>query len=82
MEIVKLIFKIILTIIRIPFTIWYVVMGLPFKALFLISHFFSWLAQLVGVSESFLVMDKGLGMLLAIITFEWASLVKFYHFHW
>ncbi len=75
MNVLKIILKVLLTIIRVPFTIWYVVLGLVFKFFLL----YEIAAIKLGVMQ-----DHGTRMdfFVAITTFEWASLVKFYHFHW
>lgn len=80
MNVVKIILKVLLTIIRIPFTIWYIVVGLPWKVFSFIVNILGKIASVMGVK--FDSMPDGIGFLVAIITFEWASLVKFYHFHW
>lgn len=82
MNIVKLILKIILTIIRIPFTIWYVVMGLLFWVFFLICKCFKKIESILGIKDGSMDLPKGIEVTTAVLTFEWASLVKFYHFHW
>ena len=74
MNVVKIILNVLLTIIRIPFTIWYVVIGLLFKVLSIIE---SLMVKTGELKKTFLV-----GIFTAILTFEWASLVKFYHFYW
>ena len=82
MEIVKLIFKILLTIIRIPFTIWYVVIGLPFWLFFLICKLFMKIGLILGIKDNNMDLPAGIEGTTAILTFEWVSLVKFYHFKW
>lgn len=74
MNVLKIIGKVLLTILRIPFTIWYVVIGLILKFLSVVEEL------MVKFGEK----DKASlgGKVLAILTFEWASLVKFYHFYW
>ena len=74
MNVVKIILNVLLTIIRIPFTIWYVVIGLLFKVLSIIE---SLMVKTGELKKTFLD-----GIFTAILTFEWASLVKFYHFYW
>lgn len=74
MNVVKIILNVLLTIIRIPFTIWYVVIGLILKFLSVVEKL------MVKFGEK----DKASlgGKVLAILAFEWASLVKFYHLYW
>lgn len=74
MNVVKIILNVLLTIIRIPFTIWYVVIGLLFKVLSIIE---SLMVKTGELKKTFLG-----GIFTAILTFEWASLVKFYHLYW
>ena len=74
MNVVKIILNVLLTIIRIPFTIWYVVIGLLFKVLSIIE---SLMVKTGKLKKTFLC-----GIFTAILTFEWASLVKFYHLYW
>lgn len=74
MDVVKTILKVLLTIIRVPFTIWYVVAGLVLKIITIFEKLMVWAGQARGSSP--------LGLICAIVTFEWASIVKFYHFHW
>ncbi len=64
MTVVKIILKVILTIIRIPFTIWYIIIGACW-----------WL----GVVSKILKRDSFANTVNAIITMEFASLTKFYH---
>ena len=64
MKVVKIILKVILTIIRIPFTIWYIIIGACW-----------WL----GVVSKILKRDSFANTVNAIITMEFASLTKFYH---
>ena len=74
MNVLKIIGKVLLTILRVPFTIWYVVIGLILKFLSVFEKL------MVKFGEK----DKASlgGKVLAILTFEWASLVKFYHLYW
>ena len=64
MTVVKIILKVILTIIRIPFTIWYIIIGACW-----------WL----GVVSKILKRDSFANTVNAIITMEFVSLTKFYH---
>lgn len=74
MNVLKIIGKVLLTILRVPFTIWYVVIGLILKFLSVFEKL------MVKFGEK----DKASlgGKVLAILAFEWASLVKFYHLCW
>lgn len=74
MNVLKIIGKVLLTILRVPFTIWYVVIGLILKFLSVVEKL------MVKFGEK----DKASlgGKVLAILAFEWASLVKFYHLYW
>lgn len=74
MNVVKIILNVLLTIIRIPFTIWYVVIGLILKFLSVIEKLMVKFGEIKEASLG--------GIVFAILTFEWASLVKFYHFYW
>ena len=64
MTVVKIILKVILTIIRIPFTIWYIIIGA---------------CWCLGVVSKILKRDSFANTVNAIITMEFASLTKFYH---
>ena len=74
MNVLKIIGKVLLTILRIPFTIWYVVIGLILKFLSVVEEL------MVKFGEK----DKASlgGKFFAILAFERASLVKFYHLYW
>ena len=74
MNVLKIIGKVLLTILRVPFTIWYVVIGLILKFL---SVFEKLMVKTGKLKKTFLG-----GIFTAILTFEWASLVKFYHLYW
>lgn len=84
MNVLKIIGKVLLTILRVPFTIWYVVIGLFFKLLQLINRSMRFLTKLFKLkNNNYYLEGKDSNVMLlftAIITFEWASLTKFYHF--
>lgn len=86
MNVLKIIGKVLLTILRVPFTIWYVVIGLFCKLLQLINRSMRFLTKLFKLkNNNYYMEDKDSNFMLsftAIITFEWASLTKFYHFKW
>lgn len=72
MNVVKTILKVLLTIIRIPFTVWYIATGW-------LVHFCRIGSKIIlGKPEESDDMKKAE----AILCFEWASLVKFYHLYW
>lgn len=84
MNVLKIIGKVLLTIIRVPCTAWYIVLGCPLKLLYLLlvlrRKIAEWLNKPTPAGiERFL---SNFGKFEAIITLEWASLLKFCHFHW
>lgn len=74
MNVLKIIGKVLLTILRVPFTIWYVVIGLIIKFLTVMEK---WMVKFGEKDKASLG-----GKFFAIVAFEWASLVKFYHLYW
>ena len=84
MEILKIIGKVLLTILRIPCTVWYIILGCPLKLIYLLLVLRRKIAEWLNKSTP-ADIERSLshfGMFEAIITLEWASLLKFYHFHW
>lgn len=75
MNVLKIILKVLLTILRVPFTVWYIVAGLILKVFILFGRLTQNVMKQGGLSSGFEVFA-------AVIAFEWASLVKFYHLHW
>lgn len=75
MKVILLILSILLTILRVPFTIWYIVVGTFLKVPYVIN-------KLAG-NKIYSVEDNDAAHLATgLFSFEWASLVKFYHFKW
>ena len=73
MKILKIIVKVLLTILKVPFTIWYVVFG--FFVLIV-----SFLEGFGGMKND--AKPETISLVHGLLTFEWASLTKFYHFKW
>lgn len=72
MKVLKIIFRVILGIIQIPFTLWYILIGWFFKLALLLNKL---------NSTTFAIPEKG-EISFAIFCMEFASLTKFYHLHW
>lgn len=75
MNVLMIILTVLLTIIRIPFTVWYIATGIFWKFILIVEFC---MRKYGSLPPSEAKMD----FFVAIITFEWASLLKFFHFHW